>query len=167
MKISGGGGIIYSTYLAGKDDDTGFGIAVDASNNVYLAGFTASSDFPTANPSQAALSGLTDAFVMKINAAGNNILFSTFLGGSGAEQGYGIGVDGANNIYTTGLTTSVNFPTVNAAQATSGGSTDSFIVKISPVTNNTMASVSAASFNGAPVATESILAGFGTNLATG
>jgi len=166
MKLSPAGGIIYSTYLGGKDDDTGFGIAVDASGNVYVAGFTASSDFPTANPSQSALNGLTDAFVMKVNAAGNNILFSSFLGGSGNEQGYGVAVDGSSNIYVTGITTSVNFPVVNAAQSSASGKTDSFVVKISAVNNNTVASVSAASYNGTPVATEAILAGFGSNLAT-
>ena len=123
-----GSGLVYSTYLGGSADDDSRGIAVDAAGNAYLAGFTGSPNFPTASPIQPANAGGTDAFVTKLNAAGNALVYSTYLGGT--ESGRGIAVDASGNAYVTGQTNSTNFPTVNPFQATKAGSSDAFVAKI-------------------------------------
>ena len=114
----------YSTYLGGSDADYGYGIAVDSSGNAYVTGMTASTDFPTVNPLQATNHGSNDVFVAKLNAAGSALVYSTYLGGSGADQGSGIAVDGAGNAYVTGGTSSTDFPvTPGGFQTTSPGGT--------------------------------------------
>ena len=76
----------------------------------------------------------SDCFVTKLNASGSGILFSTLLGGSNEENGNGIAVDGNGNIYVAGLTTSTNFPVVNAAQGapTNTSCNDGFVAKLNP-----------------------------------
>ncbi len=125
-----GSALVYSTYLGGSGDDQGLGLAVDGAGNAYVTGFTQSTNFPTANPLQGAYGGATDAFVTKIDAAGSTLVYSTYLGGSGEEQGNGIAVDGAGNAYVTGGTTSVNFPTSKPIQGASHGGYDVFVTKI-------------------------------------
>ena len=126
-----GSTLLYSTHLGGSDSDLGSGIAVDSSGNAYVTGYTWSTNFPTATPLQAVYGGGYDAFVTKLNAAGSALLYSTYLGGSGREDGYGIAVDSAGNAYVTGSTASTNFPTANAFQPVfGGGSYDAFIAKI-------------------------------------
>jgi Beta-propeller repeat len=116
-KISAdGSALVYSTYLGGGDFDEAWDLAVDASGAAYVTGKTFSPDFPTVNPLQPVLSGTSDAFVTKINPTGSAILYSTYLGGSRGEFGFGIGVDSRNSIYITGLTLSDDFPTLDAAQ---------------------------------------------------
>ncbi len=122
--------LIYSTYLGGSGDDQGFGIAVDSSGNAYVTGFTTSTDFPTKNPLQTAKALGKDVFVTKINAAGSALVYSTYLGGSGDDFGYGIAVDSSGNAYVTGYTTSTDFPTMNPLQPASGGGQDAFVSKI-------------------------------------
>ena len=100
---------------------------MDGSGNAYVAGETASVDFPTASPLQAANAGGTDAFVTKVNAAGSASTYSTYLGGSGRDIANAIAVDGSGNAYVTGQTTSANFPTVSPIQAANAGGTDSFV----------------------------------------
>lgn len=131
-KINAAGtAFVYSTYLGGTDGDNIAAIAVDSAGNAYLTGFTQSSNFPTANAIQATYGGSQDAFVTKINAAGSALVYSTYLGGNGSEAGAGIAVDAAGNVYTTGNTSSNNFPTANALQATPHGG-DAYITKINP-----------------------------------
>jgi hypothetical protein len=113
-----GSALVYSTYLGGSNTDSGAGIAVDSSGNAYVTGETSSTDFPTANPLQATYEGNGDAFVAKLNPAGSALVYSTYLGGSGGDQGNGIAVDSSSNAYVTGLTDSSDFPTVNPLQAT-------------------------------------------------
>jgi Beta-propeller repeat len=126
-----GSAYVYSTYLGGNGNDVGTGIAVDGSANAYVTGFTQSTNFPTANPLQASNGGGIDAFVTKINAAGSAYVYSTYLGGSGSDQGQGFAVDGAGNAYVTGNTSSTNFPTANPLQASNGGRRqDVFVTKI-------------------------------------
>src|SRR5208337_4077565 len=106
----------YSSYLGGSGADEGRGIAVDATGNAYVTGKTTSTDFPTLNPFQAncaSCSGLNyNVFVTKVNPAGSALVYSTYLGGSGSDEGHGIAVDAAGNAYVTGQTVSTNFPTV-------------------------------------------------------
>jgi hypothetical protein len=122
--------LIYSTYLGGNSLDTGWAIAVDSVGNAYVTGDTYSSNFPTMNPLQAANGGGNDAFVAKLNSAGSALVYSTYLGGSGIEHGYGIAVDSAGNAYLTGLTSSTDFPIKNPLQAASGGGSDAFVAKL-------------------------------------
>ena len=113
-----GSALVYSTYLGGSSYDDAQGIAVDSSGNAYVTGITQSTDFPTVNPLQASYGGgSADAFVAKLNAAGSALVYSTYLGGSDLDYGYGIAVDSSGNTYVTGRTASTNFPTVNPLQA--------------------------------------------------
>ena len=91
-----GGGLIYCTYLGGSGDDRAFGLTIDSVRNVYITGWTSSTNFPVLGALQTHLSGTRDAFVTKLNAAGNTLLYSTYLGGSGVDVGYSISVDQAN-----------------------------------------------------------------------
>jgi len=128
-----GNGVVYSTYLGGSLDDRGSSIAIDSSGAAYVAGNTSSTDFPTASAMQPSYGGATDAFVTKLSAAGNALIYSTYLGGSGIENielGRSIAVDSANNAYITGMTASVNFPTFQPLQASRSGSNDAFVVKL-------------------------------------
>jgi hypothetical protein len=126
-----GSSLVYSTYLGGYNGtDEGYGIALDASENAYVVGWTDSSDFPMVNPVQSTFGGNNDAFVAKINAAGSAILFSTFLGVFGTDIGYDIALDPANNMYITGYTSSEDFPVVNAVQPTYGGFYDAFVAEL-------------------------------------
>jgi hypothetical protein len=125
-----GSAYVYSTYVGGSGDDFGQGIAVDSAGNAYATGFTYSTNFPRTNPFQANFGGFTDAFVTKINAAGSAYVYSTYLGGSAADVGQGIAVDGAGNAYVTGYTLSTNFPHVNPLQMAHGGAgNDVFVSK--------------------------------------
>ncbi|HEX8352382.1 MAG TPA: SBBP repeat-containing protein [Pyrinomonadaceae bacterium] len=128
--------IVYSTYLGGSGSEQANGVALDSAGNTYIAGFTSSTDFPTANALQAANGGFQDAFVTKINPAGNALVYSTYFGGDAQEQARGLAVDAAGNAYITGQTGSTNFPTLNPVQATKGATNeDAFLTKINPAGN--------------------------------
>jgi beta-propeller repeat-containing protein/BACON domain-containing protein/all-beta uncharacterized protein/S-layer family protein len=133
-KLSAGGATaptaIYSTYLGGNASDYGLGIAVDGAGSAYVTGVSRSTNFPLSNALQAALAGSQDAFVTKLNTSGTALIYSTYLGGGGIEDGYGIAVDLAGNAYVTGHTDSTNFPTANSLQANSAGEDDVFISKL-------------------------------------
>jgi len=120
--------LAYSTYLGGSGDDFGSGIAVDSAGNAYVTGETTSTDFPTGS-FQNTNAGGRDAFVTKLNAAGTALVYSTYLGGSGFEEGVGIAVDSSNNAYVTGATTSTDFPTASF-QNTNAGGQDAFVTKL-------------------------------------
>ncbi len=132
-----GNALVYSTYLGGSGDDGGNGIAVDASGNAYVTGDTTSTDFPTASPFQAAFGGGRDAFVTKLHPAGNALIYSTYLGGSGNvfEAGRGIAADASRNAYVTGETFSTNFPTASPFQPANSGNFDAFVTKLHPAGN--------------------------------
>jgi hypothetical protein len=123
----------YSTFLGGSRIDGGRGIAVDASGNAYVTGFTQSTDFPTVNSFQNNSGGGLDAFVTKLDPTGTSLLYSTYLGGSGDDIGLGIAVDGAGSAYITGYTPSSNFPTLNPFQKTcSACIVTAFVTKLDP-----------------------------------
>ncbi|MGA7929148.1 MAG: SBBP repeat-containing protein [Candidatus Sulfotelmatobacter sp.] len=141
-----GSALVYSTYLGGSAFDTGAGIAIDGNNNAYVTGETSSSNFPTASPTQSLLNlgnntTNSDAFVTELNSTGSQLIFSTYLGGSGDEDDGGFGAIATNggNIYVTGDTDSTNFPTQSPYQAANGGGAaggaDAFVVKYSQSTS--------------------------------
>ena len=125
-----GNGLVYCTYLGGRGDDRAYGIAVDASGSAYVTGSTASTNFPVRNAIQATLKGAKNAFVLKLNPAGNTLVFSTYLGGNASDTGNGIAVDGSQNVYVVGDTTSITFPTT-AMQKVNHGGMDAFVSKVS------------------------------------
>ena len=128
---STGSKLVYSTYLGGSDFDLGLGIAVDPLGNAYVTGVTESDDFPTAHAIQPTHGGRADAFVTKLNSTGSRLVYSTYLGGSDFERALGIAADAVGNAYVTGLTHSANFPVVNAIQPTlGGGQFDAFVAKL-------------------------------------
>jgi len=136
-----GTALVYSTYLGGTSTDVGNSIAVDSSGSAYVAGYTYSADFPTMNPLPAphnALQGNRDAFVTKLDPTGSALVYSTYLGGSGFDYGYGIAVDSSGNAYVTGYTQSTDFPTLNPLPAPNNawqGSTDAFVTKLNAAGN--------------------------------
>jgi len=112
----GGSALVYSTYLGGAAANLGYGIAVDAAGNAYVTGSTTSNDFPTTPGAiQVAFGGFSDAFVTKVNPDGSGLIYSTYLGGTTYDSGYGIAVDAGGNAYVTGSTSSTNFPTTPGA----------------------------------------------------
>lgn len=127
-----GSAIVYSTLLGGGGPDEGHGIAVDSAGNAYVTGSAGSSDFPVLAAIQGTLAapGL-DAFLAKLNPSGS-LIYSTYLGGAGADNGTGVAVDSAGNAYITGITFSSNLPTVNPFQAAKGAQQDAFVAKINP-----------------------------------
>jgi hypothetical protein len=129
--------LIYSTYLGGSSADYGEGIAVDNSGNAYLIGYTSSTNFPIMNALQPAYDGNQDAFVTKLNPNGSAFVYSTYLGGSGTDYGYGVAVDSMGNAFVTGSTFSTDFPvTPGVFQIACDGGCESgpdvFVTKISP-----------------------------------
>ena len=129
--------VTYIFGTGGVANDEGFGIAVDADGNAYIAGYTSSPDFPTQNPLQPSPGGgLYDAFVMKLNATGSQVVYSSYLGGSEDDRGHDIAVDTTGAIYVTGYTVSTDFPLQSPYQGTHGGGVyDAFVTKISPQGN--------------------------------
>jgi hypothetical protein len=132
-----GSALIYSTYLGGGGSKSsggtysgGSGIAVDASGDAYVTGWTDSTTFPTKNAIQSTNHGGMDSFVTELNPSGSGLLFSTYLGGSSDDWSESIALDTANNVYVGGWTTSSNFPTTAGAYDTTSGS--GFVYKIDP-----------------------------------
>src|SRR5438067_13747664 len=90
-----------------------FAIAIDASGSAYVTGSTNSTDFPTSAALQRTNAGGTDAFLAKLTPDGSALAYSTYLGGSSNDNAYGIAVDGTDQAYVTGATSSTNFPTAH------------------------------------------------------
>src|SRR5215469_5010532 len=139
---NGAGPLAFATYLGGSGTDTAQGIAVDAGFNVYLAGTTTSSDFPT-NGTNGAFQGTpkaagTHAFVTELAVASDNtqtLQYSTYLSGSGTDTVSGMTLDTQQNVYVIGITTSHDFPTAPAAgafQTTLLASTAFFVSEVQP-----------------------------------
>lgn len=125
--------LLFSTYLGGSGSDQGYDVGFNIyGEDVYITGYTSSTDFPTKTPVQGAYAGGGDAFVTKIKTTGiRNIVYSTYLGGSGDDFARGIYVDTSFNVYTTGYTNSTDFPTKSPIQGTNAGGCDVFVTKIS------------------------------------
>jgi len=112
-----GSGLAYSTFLGGSSaTDWGDSIVVDEAGTAYITGPAGSSDFPTTpgafDPTH---NGYVDAFATRLNAAGSELVYSTFLGGGDRDEGWGIALDAGGAAYVTGYTWSSNFPTTLGA----------------------------------------------------
>jgi hypothetical protein len=134
-KIDAGGTLVYSTYIGGAGLDRADGIAVDEFLDAFVVGRVDpnSSNFPTTTGAFAPTyrGGDFDAVVFKLNSAGNDFLYSTFLGGEENDSAVGVAVDDNGNAYVTGGTRSTGFPTTGTAyQPTKSGDTDGFLVKL-------------------------------------
>jgi hypothetical protein len=127
-----GATFIYSTYLGGTSHDYATGIAVDSQGLAYITGITQSSDFPLLAPVQPShAGGSDDVFVTELDAAGQNLVFSTYLGGINQDWAEGIAVDSFTGlVYVTGCTASDNFPLVNGFWSAHVNDTDAFVTKI-------------------------------------
>jgi hypothetical protein len=123
----------YSTYLGGSDDDLAYIGPIDRSGQVHVMGYTYSADFPTTPGAfQTAHAGAADAFVAKLNARGTGLVYATFVGGSGEDQGWDGNIDDDGNVYLDGFTTSADFPVTHGAfQPRLAGTSDVFVFKLS------------------------------------
>lgn len=134
--LPNGGGLNYCTYLGGSGEDQALGLAVDSARNVYITGWTSSTNFPVKGAFQTRLSGTRDAFVTKLNATGNALVYSTYLGGAGVDAGYAIALSTTGSAAVVGDTTSTNFPvTAGVLQPRLAGSQDAFVALMSPAGN--------------------------------
>lgn len=135
--------ILWATCLGGMGDDRAFALALDPAGGVYVAGWTSSPDFPVVSPAQAQLSGGRDAFLLKLNTAGDQIVFSTFHGGTSVEAGLALAAY-SGGVWMAGETMSSDMPVLGAAQATLKGVQDGFLARF----QNTGARLSATYFGG-------------------
>jgi hypothetical protein len=129
----GAGGLAYLAFLGGSDEDWGYGLAVGADGSAYLAGATKSSNFPTTPGSLAPgyRGGPSDGFLTKIAPDGRSLLYSTFIGGSGEDIVRAVAVDGSGNAYLTGWTESSDFPkTPGAFDVSMNSNWDAFALKL-------------------------------------
>ncbi|MFN9896242.1 MAG: SBBP repeat-containing protein [Acidobacteriota bacterium] len=132
---------VFTTYVGGNTDDELYAIAVDRNRNVFVAGTSASSNYPVAGAFQSTNRGRLDAVLTKLNPTGTAILFSTFFGGGGTEVGYSVNIDAEDNIFLTGVTASTDFrTTANAIKKELQGPTDTFIAKFNSVATDLLAS---------------------------
>lgn len=142
--------LTHSTYLGGNSTDEINSIAVDSSQNIYVAGITYSSNFPTLNPRDSSYNNGGDVFVTKI--ANGVRAYSTFLGGSGLDAAYSIAVESNGKTYITGETDSTGsttgYPVKNAYDTSYNGGVDAFITKIDPSISGTNSLVYSSYFGG-------------------
>jgi Beta-propeller repeat len=147
---AGKAGIGYSAMFGGKDDDVGYGVDVDAAGNAVVTGSTQSTNFPVIATIPFQLKGTTgtnlnvltgrkrhrhfpsDAFVTAFDPTGTNIIYSTLLGGSKADAGYNLKIDGSGNVFVVGQSMSTNFPTLSTDGTFRNGTNDAFLVEIKP-----------------------------------
>ena len=127
--------IVFSTFLGGLDDDRANSLAIDKNNNILIAGFTSSEDFPKSDGAYDTIqNGFKDCFISKIEVNGTKkqYFFSTFFGGGAEDEAFGIATDFEDNIYITGTTSSQNFPLLRPIHPSIAGAKDVFITKFNP-----------------------------------
>ncbi len=143
--------LLFASYLGGSGYDTACSVAVDGAGDVYVTGYTGSTNMPTASPYQSSLKGTGDAYVMKFTAT--SLVYATYLGGTDDDEAMGIAVDGSGQAVVCGATSSTDFPKQSAFQTVNGGSQDAFITKLNAAGNGLIYS--------------SFLGGIGADLARG
>lgn len=125
-----GSTLLYSASFGGTGDDDSHDLVINTDGNIFVIGHASTADFPTTTGP--AYAGNEDVFVLKLNVAGDAIDYSRFLGGTGDEEGHGLGIDAAGNAFITGYTTDASFLTGANRLGPGGGSFDAFVVKLSP-----------------------------------
>src|SRR5262249_17259801 len=128
--------LIYSTFLGGNGVESGLGIAIGSNGNAYVVGPTSSTNFPTANPLQAARASGQDGFITQIGPTGSSLVYSTYFGANGNDTVRAIAIDANGNAYVAGSTDSSDFPTLNPFQNAPGiFANDGFVSKLNPAGN--------------------------------
>ena len=123
----------FASYLGGSGDDQAYGVAVDSQGCIYVTGQTTSPDFPATKALAPKISGQYDVFVTKFSADGQEIIYSTFVGGSANDRGFNLALDSTGAAVVAGQTSSPDFPTKNAFQPFFvGGDRDAFLFKLAP-----------------------------------
>jgi hypothetical protein len=145
-----GSSIVYSVFIGGSGDDRPQSISLDSSRNAHVAGWTSSLNFPVAGAFQPTYGGgLYDGFLVKINADGDALLYSTYIGGSSDDRCNGVAVDSLGMSYVTGFTDSGDFPGSSGAyQTAKGGGIDAFLAKYNPATTGSASRVYATYLGG-------------------
>jgi uncharacterized protein (TIGR03437 family) len=133
-RLDPAGTLAFSTYLGGSADDYGQSVAIDSSNNLYVTGYTGSTNFPiTAGALQTGLKGGFNAFVLKLSSNGATLAYSTYLGATCSDYGYGIAVHSSGSAFVTGETCSFDFPvTGGAVGPDKGGGNSGFVTRLKP-----------------------------------
>ncbi|MFQ5748441.1 MAG: SBBP repeat-containing protein, partial [Planctomycetota bacterium] len=131
-----GTALLYCGYIGGAATDIGYAIALDASGNAYVTGYTESdaASFPVAVGPDLTQNGAGDAFVARVNPSGTSLGYCGYIGGTGVEYSYGIAVDSSGNAYVTGLTQSdqTSFPVTVGPDLTFNGLQDAFVARVNP-----------------------------------
>jgi hypothetical protein len=131
VKLDPSGRILYATYLGGAGSEAALGIAVDARGQAYVTGITDSADFPVRDAVQPSYGGGTDAFVAVLDADGGDLIYSTYIGGSGADDAADLALDGTGRVYVGGSTSSMDFPSLPGSAGLSG-TQDGFVAVLAP-----------------------------------
>ena len=170
---STGTNLIYLTYLGGSDDDLVASVVADAAGNAFVTGFTDSPNFPTHNALYPDIGGVPskksklysgDAFVAELDPSGSNLVFSTYLGGSALDTGYGIALDLSGNVYVSGMTYSTNFPATNSVVFQLIGSTNLVLNHLAGTNNAFITKIGA---GGSPLIYSTYLGGKSYDVAEG
>jgi hypothetical protein len=125
-----GSALVYSTYYGGTADERGNSIAVNAAGEAFVTGQSFSIDLPTVSAFQPGFRGIQDTFVIRLNSSGSALVYATYYGGSGDENGEHIVLDSSDVAYITGMTTSANLPLAGAWQTSFGGGNDAFVAAL-------------------------------------
>ncbi|MGD0618378.1 MAG: SBBP repeat-containing protein, partial [Bryobacteraceae bacterium] len=137
-ELNPSGVIVYCTYIGGSANDAAWGIAVDSGGSAWVVGSTTSTNFPLVSPLQSQLTGAQESFVVRLAQNGASFLFSTYFGGSGGRSGWqefatSVALDSAGNAYVAGVTSSTDFPVLNAWQPEfAGWDSDAFLSSFTP-----------------------------------
>ena len=134
-----GSGLVYSTYIGGNNIDNGAALAIDSHKDAYLVGSSTSANFPiTGGAYQTTLKGYQNVFVSKLDSSGSNLIYSTFIGGSGNDMGIFITVDSSGDACFTGGCNSSDYPTTNDAFQNNygGGNSDAFVSELNSTGSN-------------------------------
>jgi len=127
--------LIYSTYVGGSSNDEAHSISIDDEGNVFVVGETDSTNFPTESWYDNETNGALDCFVMKFNATGNGLIYSTYIGGTLDDFAYSLCVDSYGDSYVTGMTLSSDFPTANALDDSYYDNDEAFVFKLNSTGN--------------------------------
>jgi Beta-propeller repeat len=122
----------FSGFFGGTGQDNITAVAVNSTFNVIVAGWTTAVDLPTSSGAHPTNSGGVDAFVANFSPVNGQLVWCTYLGGSGDDRAFGVATDAANNTYVTGWTSSQNFPVTGGVQSHLNGTRDAFVTKLNP-----------------------------------